>query len=809
MKKSIAILLCLTLLVTGLTTMSPVYAAASGPGLETVRGAAYFKPNINDEGVSDFYYSDNLFKSDSLYYDPSLASASVALCGSSLMSMRVQDNADGYRNRIRNLRSFLEDNGFIDFDASGEYLTKAESADGYAVACAHKRISDGGKDYTLLTVVPRSGTNDFEFGYDFMLSGNEKDTDDLYDFKVRRDAILRYCRNYIASHDITGDIKVWMSGYSRAAGIVNMTAATVIDDPKGSLGSGINLTPDNFYCYTFGTPNQITISKDYSSSRYSYIHNVFDENDLFPVVPPEDFGFTRYGEDIIISSPQLKDSMLSLLKASSPSDYERYLASDPDDYTPLMIDVKALLKGDLEFIKDSDSYLPNTQREFNLMIGQAFSDLTRKESESGTNRREGYYRVYQTPLMHLGDYVLEDISNGRTGVVKSVSGNKKLIPLLFSMYITFIADKHIDDKDALIKEHLEGAFNALAAFAEDEKGKCRSELSSINKQYRLIRDSFFRECDNIDNSEGIPQKYELRYDVSKIRENRKISNGLMNGLRKMTALLYSSLMKDALSENDIEQYKIDVLTSSEDSMAISFLLAEMLFGNPYQSSKLQPFSLNNEQFRHMATLFGNAKRMIIGHAGFVSRSWLAAADPNYDGFTIASADRYKGYRRVYVNHAQGASVSGTVTDPSGNILATFENGVLKSSADQWIRITTCDIGSWLRLPVDKDYLVDFSLSKDARINIKVADYSVDEGKAVRTVKNDNEYNWTGLNAKAADQYTLNIPSVEKTGDGYDLTSAYYSLGIKKGSAAVPKLKNVKVKAASRGFTVSWKKLTAA
>ena len=86
MKKSIAILLFLTMLVTGLTTMYPVYAAASGPGLETVRGAAYFKPNINDEGVSDFYYSDNLFKSDSLYYDPSLASASVALCGSSLMS---------------------------------------------------------------------------------------------------------------------------------------------------------------------------------------------------------------------------------------------------------------------------------------------------------------------------------------------------------------------------------------------------------------------------------------------------------------------------------------------------------------------------------------------------------------------------------------------------------------------------------------------------------------------------------------------------------------------------------------------------
>lgn len=61
-------------------------------------------------------------------------------------------------------------------------------------------------------------------------------------------------KKYINSQNITGDIKIWITGYSRAAATANLTAAA-IDDRKLFTGtdavnnSAVRLSTADVYAY--------------------------------------------------------------------------------------------------------------------------------------------------------------------------------------------------------------------------------------------------------------------------------------------------------------------------------------------------------------------------------------------------------------------------------------------------------------------------------------------------------------------------------------------------------------------------------
>jgi hypothetical protein len=270
----------------------------------------------------------------------------------------------------------------------------------------------------------------------------------------------------------------------------------------------------------------------------------------------------------------------------------------------------------------------------------------------------------------------------------------------------------------------------------------------------------------------------------------------------------------------VEPEIIDRLTDSKNSEGAAFFLANMFFGNANQSKGVQRFSLNNEYFKQFFTFLGNAGRYRTDHEALTQLAWLRAADPYYDDYEAADAAQSTGYRRVFIIHPASADVTGVVKDADGNTVASFKNDSLLSRTDEWIGITHCDSGCWLRLPIDKDYKVRFRFSQKATISLKIADYSVDDGKVMRTVRNDNNLNWTGVAAKPTEEYSLNIPGADCYDGKYDLTSAYYSLVIKQDaepadtgipevySSSIPKVKNLKVTSASKSMTVTWKKLSA-
>ena len=153
----------------------------------------------------------------------------------------------------------VEDNGFTDFAVNQDYTEKMTKTS-MGVACAHKQITDNGKPYTLLVIAPRSAGYELEWGSNFMM-GEEGDHEG---FEISKNHILEFVKQYVSDYGIAGDIKVWTAGYSRGAAVTDLTAAALLRDPKGALGDSVTLTPENLYCYTFGTPANADVNGDFS-----------------------------------------------------------------------------------------------------------------------------------------------------------------------------------------------------------------------------------------------------------------------------------------------------------------------------------------------------------------------------------------------------------------------------------------------------------------------------------------------------------------------------------------------------------------
>ena len=541
-KRIMSVLICAALVVTGTAVLPASAYAAGGSDAGAVRGAIYLRGNKSTEAIDTFYYSDDLFKGDSRKYNSSLATFSCYTTGAALTSERPDTKGEGYLSKSRNIRALLEDIGFTDIELSKAYTEPIYDEDSVAVACAHKKITDKGKDYTLLAIIPRSGSYDKEFGSIFKVSSGAKDTGDFYDFRQRVDPLFSFTKEYIKKHDISGDIKVWAVGFSGSAGIMNLSAAALLDDPKAKLGDQVRMTPGNFYCYIFGSPKVASTSKDLDNSSYDYIHTVADENDFISQAPPS-MQTDRYGKVYGLVSSDRKDHMLEMLRDVSEDEYNTFINGDPDDYYPLKVDASGILKGEIGFVKDDDSYLPYDLNSYEQSLFDNIAACAARSSKSGSVRA-GYYNEYQEPLVHFGESIINRLYMGDSSIVDNLKESDTVIPMAVSMYITFIADKYLNDRNARTNEKIEGAFNALASFVEDENGRVKDEFAAVSGQYYSVRNAFFTLREDPQYVDDFLQKYKLKYDMAAFLNDRSLRNRMLADQKLLTAKLYSLTLKE-------------------------------------------------------------------------------------------------------------------------------------------------------------------------------------------------------------------------------------------------------------------------
>lgn len=437
-KKIIPIVIILVLL---LSTIAPsVYA------LTDIYNYTTNKENIKRE--DNFTFRNDCFTRSS-YLGCSHLEILSAQVSEASASSNVKEENDVFKNG-KNLTEMLKKMGFEDVSTNEYYSTEKEE-NSVGVAVGHKNIKVNDKDYTLIAVMPRSGAYKLEWSGNFNIGNG-----DIHEgFKAARDEVIRYVNKYFKDNNIQGNLKVWTTGHSRGAAISNMVAGFFAGGGIEYFENNVSITPEDVYCYTFATPNTIkksasknvelsveanrkdkgyendTVGKAYIYKKggivetqreiYGGIRNFISQNDIVTMVPPESWGFSRYGQDIEIGHNKVtEEAMLNELKEISSSVYNRYIdGANPKSFKRKTFDLKKL--SIVNEKSNSDTY--------SSFLKKRIAGLTHVIKTNKIYNNDGYQDVLKAIA---GIYGISD-----SALVDSLTENQN--DLIFCAIISYIA----------------------------------------------------------------------------------------------------------------------------------------------------------------------------------------------------------------------------------------------------------------------------------------------------------------------------------------------------------------------------------
>lgn len=242
-----------------------------------------------------YHYSDSYFeqsayayrKEKNRPYDPRLATMSLNLELAAWSSIQEKN----YLLKNRNAKQLLEEIGFEKFKAN-QHFQERPSKDSIGAVIAQKKLTVKEEDYTLIALAIRGGGYEAEWASNLTLgrSGEHQG------FREASEKVLTFLDQYLKEHKVTGKIKLWINGYSRAAAVTNLTAGALNKGRK--LASG-ELKAEDMYAFCFEAPAGTLKGTGNDDKRHDNIVNVINVNDVVTKVGPEvyPFEFARYGKD--------------------------------------------------------------------------------------------------------------------------------------------------------------------------------------------------------------------------------------------------------------------------------------------------------------------------------------------------------------------------------------------------------------------------------------------------------------------------------------------------------------------------------
>lgn len=229
----------------------------------------------------EFPYSDAFFTEQSDEFRVELAKASMGLAVSAF-----RNNSLPMENQNK---TYLGEAGFSNIYTFGyDQETSEHTLSG---VIAMKKIGD----FTLIAAAPCGQ------GYKKEWAGNLNvgDEERHVGFNEAAKILEEHIKDYIEEYKITGEKKFWISGFSRAAAVSNLTAADMIESGDFS----------DVYAYLFGVPRTTK-----APVKYKGIYNICGGFDPVTWFPLERWGFARYGTDVFTPVQELT------------SDYVKYVA---------------------------------------------------------------------------------------------------------------------------------------------------------------------------------------------------------------------------------------------------------------------------------------------------------------------------------------------------------------------------------------------------------------------------------------------------------------------------------------------------
>ena len=264
-KSSILFLLFFVLL------CSSVFVSAEG---EIISITANYS-NVTDElQTITVDYCDDWFFQPDCDYNHKLMQASFAMA------------AAGFRSKVYELGEL--DHDILDFfakagftDPQSDDFNKPTGINTIGTLIAHKKVEDA-----VIIGVSISGNN-----YQNEWLSNLTIENDIRPkgFNNAAHMVMRRVEKYIKDHQLSGNLRLWVAGYSRAAAVSNLFAADAVESHQFG----------GVYAYTFATPRT---TREANPERYHNIFNMINPEDVVPMIPFPEWGYKRYGTDLFLPS---------------------------------------------------------------------------------------------------------------------------------------------------------------------------------------------------------------------------------------------------------------------------------------------------------------------------------------------------------------------------------------------------------------------------------------------------------------------------------------------------------------------------
>lgn len=228
--------------------------------------------------LSSFSYSDEFFAFDSSVFSPAIARASIALAAASYRN----DPPGSY------IRCAILDMGYDiiaskGYDIEDDATSDAQDTVAYTIGRRDANIS--GEKRIIYCIVLR-GTESAGEWLSNIDTGVSPDADHE-GFRRIANAFISEILKYITTK--AEDNIIWIMGHSRGGAVANLLGATITNSQNFALR-------DNIYVYTYGSPNTTT-----KAGIYDNIYNIVNPDDIITMLPPDKWGFHRFGDTIELS----------------------------------------------------------------------------------------------------------------------------------------------------------------------------------------------------------------------------------------------------------------------------------------------------------------------------------------------------------------------------------------------------------------------------------------------------------------------------------------------------------------------------
>ncbi len=302
----LSIVLSVSLTVTAFADLQVASAdAVNGDLLQKIEFAYYSAA----DSTAICYYTNEYFAQSSYTYNPSLATMSMSLAFSAFGSS--DGGEDDYSNKSSNVKDLLMKIGMKEenIDVNEGYITKP-TTDSIGVVAGNMPIKLGGEDFTLVAIAVRGGGYEQEWASNFTLGTSSQHQG----FSEAKTQVVEFLKTYFSRQNISGAVKLWITGYSRGAAVANLLG--------GSFDDGVIIDEDityqlsDVFTYCFEAPAGALTDDLEGTSRYENIFNIINPNDPVPFVAPFDMGFSRYGVDIYLPTAETAPENYETLKSS-------------------------------------------------------------------------------------------------------------------------------------------------------------------------------------------------------------------------------------------------------------------------------------------------------------------------------------------------------------------------------------------------------------------------------------------------------------------------------------------------------------